>query len=144
MVFHSKLDKFYRIVLGLTVLILALCFLLPVALDDALGKAEAVILFSTLLATLLFILWTALAIRYELREDELYVRGGPIYAHIPYTSITHVERFDGLTGGFVIASARQGIAITYQKGFGYIVISPTERELFKEELEKRIVKARAA
>lgn len=143
MVFHSKVDKFYRITLGLTVLTLALCFLLPIALDDALGKMEALTLFSLLLVSLLFILWTALGIRYELRKDELYVRGGPIYSHIPYMSITHVELFDGLTGGFTIASARQGIAITYQKGFGYIVISPTERELFKQELEKRIIKARA-
>ena len=143
MVFHSKVDKFYRIVLGLTVLTLALCFLLPIALDDALGKIEALILLSILLVSLLFILWTALGIRYELREDELYVRGGPIYSHIPYTSIKHVEPFDGLTGGFVIASARKGIAITYQKGFGYLVISPTEREVFMAELEKRIIKARA-
>ena len=143
MVFHSKIDNTYRAILGCVCVIMALSFLLPMTLDDSFTKQDCILLGSILLLTTLFIVWVMVDIRYELREDELYVRGGPIFARIPYTTIREVRKFDGFTGGFTIASSKKGIEIIYQKGLGYMVISPTEREHFIVALEAKITKARA-
>ena len=93
MVFHSKIDNAYRAILGCVCVIMALSFLLPMTLDDNFTKQDGILLGSILLLTTLFIVWVMVDIRYELREDELYVRGGPI---LPASHILLSEKYESL------------------------------------------------
>lgn len=88
------------------------------------------------------VLWPILAITYTFHEDHLYLRAGYLFTRIRYEDIESYRYINGLMDsgtGFNLLSSTEGIAILSQKVMlGEVKISPSNRQAFIEELEKRI------
>lgn len=91
------------------------------------------------------ILWNSYGIKYRFYDDYLYVRGGIFRSRIPYNTISKIESLQFTTGdilaGYRILASKDGIEISYNKGFGTVKISPEHKTLFLSELKKRCPKA---
>lgn len=85
-----------------------------------------------------FLIWLYFGTYYELREDYLYCKSGPINEKIPYDSIKSIKLSENMLSSMALSRKRIEIR---QHGKGYItgttLISPKNREEFLEELKKR-------
>lgn len=136
MLFKTKRDRFFIYLwIGLILFINAI-FIFPVFLDppDAIGLW--IIIVMDVLATVSLI-WCAVDIRYELRTEYLYVKGGPFRSRIKYSDITRITGDPNLWVGYRILFSKDAIAVHYRTGVtGNVVISPENIELFIAELLK--------
>lgn len=140
MTFHSKLDEKYKRFLVLLVVIFGLsCFFpFPFAFTEfdwvAFGILGGIFV---ILTVILF--WSHLSIRYDFKDDHLYIYGGVFRFDIPYDKITSVTRTNDYLTGMRVMSSSKGLAIyNSHSPFGEIKISPYPEEEFLLELQKRV------
>jgi hypothetical protein len=88
--------------------------------------------------TTAFLIWIWADIRYEMREDYLFVKGGPFRSRIAYNDITRITLSKNIWFGYRLLASMDAIEIHYKTGLlGSVKISPEEKEVFIEELKKR-------
>lgn len=140
--FISKMDKKFKgFFIGFAIFII-LFFIFIAILDGAtISKADWLTLIITMFVVILFVAWLLVDIRYVLREDHLYIRGGFLFTKIKYEDIEGYRLFNSFLeagSGFNVLSSTKGVAILSQKVLlGEVKISPSNREQFIEELDKR-------
>lgn len=136
--FRSKVDGSFILLLGLTLLIVAVAIYHPLWLDEATDVHDVLGLTVFFLATVGFILWCTFSVKYVFHDDHLFVKGGPFRSRIPYQQITKVAPTRNVFTGYRLLSSFDAIEIFYEKGLlGSVKISPKERKKFLNELQKR-------
>ncbi|MED1204119.1 PH domain-containing protein [Heyndrickxia acidicola] len=141
MVFRSKIDSFFIIIMAISVSLLGAALFIPFFMDQYKTLIDGVIVACLFLFASGIILWSAFFIKYELREQYLFVRGGPFKGRIPYKDIEKVHSTREIFAGYRLLSAREGLEVFYKTaGLGSVKISPKEQERFLLELEKRCPK----
>ncbi|WP_225310709.1 PH domain-containing protein [Robertmurraya sp. DFI.2.37] len=119
------------------VLIIALASFFPLFLEGGTEPLVVLILTSTFLIIIGFILWCTFSVKYVFYQDYLLVKGGPFKSRIPYEEITKVSPTREIFTGYRILSSRDAIEIFYKTAFmGSVKISPKEQKRFMIELEK--------
>lgn len=137
MVFRSKVDAFFVNFMLVVVLIIALASFFPLFLEGGTEPLVVLILTSTFLIIIGFILWCTFSVKYVFYQDYLLVKGGPFKSRIPYEEITKVSLTREIFTGYRILSSRDAIEIFYKTAFmGSVKISPKEQKRFMIELEK--------
>lgn len=138
MVYRSKIDAFFVNFMLIIVLILAIATFFPFFLEGGTDLPVVLILTSTFVITVSFILWSAFSVKYVFYEDYLYVKGGPFRSRIRYEHISKISPTKDIFTGYRILSSRDAIEIFYKTGFsGSVKVSPENKEEFIEELKKR-------
>lgn len=141
MEFRSKIDRFFLIMNGLALLVVAVSIFWPFFIEDNIPLMAAVFLIGTFVLTFIFMLWIMFDIKYIFHSDYLFVKGGPIRSQIPYNEITRVSPTSDIFTGYRILSSKEGIEIFYSSAImGSVKISPKEQELFLAELKKHVAK----
>lgn len=141
MTFHSKIDKFYIIVLlaflFIMVFIIGALALLPFLSGD--GLIGILISIIILLIVIGFTLWVSFSIKYVFNKKHLLVKGGPIKSRIPYENITKISPTTDIFTGYRILSSRNALEVFYENAtlWGSIKISPENKKGFVDELKKR-------
>lgn len=82
------------------------------------------------------LLWIARGTSYEITEDELRYRSGPIKGAIAISDIHEVVVGKTMWVGLKPATARNGVVVRYEK-YSEIYLSPDSNERFADELVKR-------
>ncbi|MFD2829653.1 PH domain-containing protein [Corticicoccus populi] len=137
MIFRSKMDRGFKILMTIVLTILTLSMILPVFSPQT-DYLTAFFLAALFIVTTGLILWTVLHIKYVMYDDYLYVQGGPFRSRIKYSDIIGIKKTNHIAMGFRIVSSSDAVEISYKSGFwGHVIISPEDRDLFIEELEKR-------
>ncbi|WP_369900980.1 PH domain-containing protein [Bacillus manliponensis] len=130
-----KHDRGYWYMIFWVIIVCMVPLSLPLWLDDTLSFTDRIILISIIVAFDLFMLWVALDIRYEFRNESFYAKCGPFRSNIPYKNITKVNETDDMLFGFRLAASLRGIEIHYPKGMlGSVKISPKDEKAFIEAL----------
>jgi hypothetical protein len=138
MVFRSKVDNSFRIVIFIAILIIGAVTFLPLFIDDDIKTIDVIILSSIFIITVGFMLWIAVSIKYIFHKDHLFVKGGPFRSRIPYEEITKIDKTKDIFTGYRILSSTDGIEIFYQSAMlGSVKISPKDSEYFISEIKKR-------
>lgn len=142
MKFNAKRDRFFSIIMVLTLFIIAVASLWSVVYDVFyVAKTEwaAVwIMIALFFVASGFIIWIWLDIEYVFHDDFLFVRGGPFRSRIPYSQITRINETNQVFAGYRILSSRDALEIHYRTGIlGSIIISPERKKEFINELKKR-------
>ena len=89
-----------------------------------------------LLFVLGLLLWIAMGTSYEITENEMKYRSGPIKGVIAISNIHEVVVGKTMWVGLKPATARNGIIVRYEK-YSEIYISPDNNQRFVDELLKR-------
>lgn len=141
--FTSKMDRTFALIYGIIVVICIGSFGLIFVLDDG-TMIEKVVSAAIGIICVGAITWLLFDIQYEFKEQELYLRAGFLYTRIPYKSIEGyrlVEGFLDVGSGFNLLSNTKALAIMSQKVMlGEVKISPTDRDAFIAELQKRMTR----
>jgi hypothetical protein len=138
MVFRAKIDSFFIFIMSITILVLSGVLLIPLFTDKTRTMLDTVIVFSLLIISVGFIIWSIFSIKYVFYDDYLLVKGGPFRSRILYQEITMVSPTKDIYTGYRLLSSKSGIEIFYKSGtLGSVKISPKENELFLSELKKR-------
>ncbi|OAT73038.1 PH domain-containing protein [Parageobacillus thermoglucosidasius] len=138
MVFRAKIDSFFIFIMSITILVLSGVLLIPLFTDKTRTMLDTVIVFSLLIISVGFIIWSVFSIKYVFYDDYLLVKGGPFRSRILYQEITKVSPTKDIYTGYRLLSSKSGIEIFYKSGtLGSVKISPKENELFLSELKKR-------
>ncbi|WP_062678781.1 PH domain-containing protein [Parageobacillus toebii] len=138
MVFRAKIDSFFTFIMSFSILVIIGVFLIPLFLDKTRTMFDTVIVFSLLIISVGFIVWSVLSIKYVFYDDYLLVKGGAFRSRISYKDITKVSPTNDIFTGYRLLSSASGIEIFYKSGIlGSVKISPKEKELFLSELKKR-------
>lgn len=90
---------------------------------------------SILLVIWLFLFWIFLDTRYEIGEEELIYRSGPLYGKIPIKGIKKIIVGKTSWSGKKIALAQKGLVIEYMEE-KQIYISPKTNDSFTSLIEK--------
>ena len=88
-----------------------------------------------LLLVLGLLLWIAMGTSYEITENEMKYRSGPIKGAIAISEIHEVVVGKTMWVGLKPATARNGIIVRYEK-YSEIYISPDNNQRFVDELLK--------
>ncbi|MGV2941503.1 PH domain-containing protein [Mesobacillus sp. LC4] len=138
MVFHSKVDSFFRNFILVVVLVIALASFFPLFIEGGTQLPVVLTLSSTFLIVISFILWTAFSIKYIFYGDYLLIKGGPFRSKVLYENIIEVTSTNDIFTGYRILSSRDALEIFNKTTlFGSIKISPKEKREFMTELVKR-------
>lgn len=138
MVFYSKMDRYFRIMISIVLAVLLAATWIPLffAIKDG-SLFAAFILLGTFLLAAGLILSTVLYIRYIFKERYLVIRGGLFHSKIPYEHITKVAPTNDIFTGYRILSAKDALEITYTSGvFGSVKISPQDKQKFISQLRQ--------
>ncbi len=124
----------YLILCSGIVLLWTLPYQQPVLVDALTSK----IMITCVLGLLLIIFtWAVFSTYYVLTDDFLTVVSGPIRTHVLYSHITEVKPSHSIWS--VSALSFNRVAIKRGKSiFTTLLVSPKQKELFMEELNKRI------
>ena len=130
MLFRTKIDKYFLIIISLAFLLISAVLLLPLALDQERTVRDTVIVLLLYLLTAGLLLWTSFDIKYVFYEDFLLVKGGIFRKRIPYAEISKVTKTNEILSGFRILSSIDALEITYQKRNGTCLLytSPSPRD----------------
>ncbi|MBT2642852.1 PH domain-containing protein [Bacillus sp. ISL-41] len=138
MVFQSKVDPFFRNFILVAVLVIALASFFPLFVEGGTQLPVVLILSSTFLIVVCFILWTAFSVKYIFYSDYLLIKGGPFRSKILYENITKVTPSTDIFTGYRILSSRDALEIFNKTTvFGSVKISPKAKREFIAELRKR-------
>jgi Bacterial PH domain len=139
MVFRAKIDSFFIFIMSITILVLSGVLLILLFTDKTRTMLDTVIVFSLLIISVGFIIWSVFSIKYVFYDDYLLVKGGPFRSRILYQEITKVSPTKDIYTGYRLLSSKSGIEIFYKSGtLGSVKISPKENELFLSELKKTL------
>ncbi|OEF96718.1 PH domain-containing protein [Desulfuribacillus alkaliarsenatis] len=134
--FKTKRDRFFVVIWISLVLLINLSFLVPFLLTEFHSNEFMIIMFLNIITTGLLI-WLAVDIKYVLYEDYLYVKGGPFRSKIKYQDIFKITGDPNIWVGYRILFAKDAIEVHYKTGFGSVIISPENKQIFIEELLKK-------
>lgn len=138
MVFRSKIDSFFTLVLCIVMIVIGVVTFIPLFIEQQPEIAMIITLTVIFIIMSSFVLWTTLSIKYVFKEDHLLVKGGLFKSEIPYEKITKVSPTTETFTGYRIMSAKEGFELfSATVTFGSVKISPTEREMFLAEIKKR-------
>lgn len=138
MIFRSKVDTFFKIVIFLFIVVAGAVTLLPLLFDQEAPMDAVIILSAVFLSSVGFVLWIVFSIKYVFYNDYLLVKGGPFKSKIPYQTITKVSPTQDIVTGYRILSSKEGLEIFYKSAkLGSVKISPHNRSKFISELKKR-------
>ena len=137
MVFRSKMDSVFILIIAFTVIIAGGIFLLPL-LSDETSKSDMIASLALFGLTAGFLLWISFTIRYIFEDEYLLIKSGPIKKRIPYESVTRITPTSEILSGFRILSSKDSYEIFYSSAsLGSIKISPKDAEQFIDELKNR-------
>lgn len=139
--FTSKMDKpFATILVGLMLCIFGLCIALLFIEDLTVTNIWA--LLGCTVFTCGLILWLALDICYEFREDHLFLRAGFLFTRIRYEDIESyrllTNKMDVLSGFNLLSSTKAIEILASTVMLGCVKVSPSDMDGFIEQLEKRM------
>ena len=138
MLFRSKVDKYFMILISLAFLAISAVLPLPLFLDEKRTVPDTVIVLILYLLTAGLLLWIAIDIKYVFYADFLLVKAGLVRRRIPYAEISKVTATNEIMTGFRLLSSKDALGITYQKreGSGSVKISPKDKVGFIGQLQK--------
>ncbi|ARN77675.1 hypothetical protein BST97_06505 [Nonlabens spongiae] len=134
MKFRSRKDALLY-VLFLVIGVLAVLIFINFWNAPSLNREMLVPAFALLLV-LGLLLWIAMGTSYEITENEMKYRSGPIKGAIAISDIHEVVVGKTMWVGLKPATARNGIIVRYEK-FSEIYISPDNNQRFVDKLLKR-------
>ncbi len=115
--------------------VLAILIFINVLNAPSLNREMLVPVFA-LLIVLVLLLWIAMGTSYEITENKLLYRSGPVQGSIAISDIHEVVVGKTMWVGLKPATARNGLIVRYEK-YSEIYISPDNNQLFVQELLKR-------
>ncbi|MCB5238363.1 hypothetical protein [Niallia circulans] len=77
MVFHSKIDRFFRIILMIVVFIIGLVTIGLLFVEEEITILPGFIMSAIFTLTTSFIAWISFSIKYVFNDEYLLVKGGP-------------------------------------------------------------------
>lgn len=138
MVFRPKVDGLFITLFIIYTLFVTAVTALPFILNLPASIFEMLILPLIFIICEGFIIWFFLSLKYVLYPDYLHVRGGPFSSKIKYSDITKIQETNNIIAGYRMLTAKDGIQIYYRTAsIGSVKISPKDKNLFIQELEKR-------
>lgn len=141
MVFRSKIDKYFLLVISIAIIVLGLACLFPLFLDGQKEPYGIVLMLSIFIFSVGFLLWVSFSINYIFQENHLLVKAGPIRKRILYSEIASIRPTEDILTGYRILSSIDALAISYQSGLmGEIKISPRDKDVFLAELAIKVPK----
>jgi uncharacterized membrane protein YdbT with pleckstrin-like domain len=138
MKFKVKRDTSFTLLMIIILIIVDSIIFIPTFFVDDHTSWDWMALVLIAFLTTAFLIWIWADIRYEMREDYLFVKGGPFRSRIAYNDITRITMSKNIWFGYRLLASMDAIEIHYKTGLlGSVKISPEEREVFIEELKKR-------
>ena len=131
MVFKSAVDRWFYLLIGLTV-ILVLLAVLP-AFAQA-GVQEAALLVFVVVLALGLPIWLLVATSYQIESGRLTIRSGPFRWTVLLRDIESIEPSRSMLSGPALSLDR--LEIRYQQG-RKVLVSPENREKFLHAIEVR-------
>lgn len=133
MKFQSRKTLFLGLIIWITTILL-LSYSFIFYFQEGLNK-EFYIFLSISLITVSFLLWIWLDTYYEIKDNYLHYKSGPIFGKIEIDSIKKITTNKTMYIGLKPALATKGLIIYYDR-FNDIYISPVTPWLFIETLQK--------
>jgi len=138
MKFKVKRDTSFTLLMIIILIIVDSIIFIPTFFVDDHTSGDWLALVLIAFLTTAFLIWIWADIRYEMREDYLFVKGGPFRSRIAYNDITRITMSKNIWFGYRLLASMDAIEIHYKTGLlGSVKISPKEKEVFIEELKKR-------
>lgn len=136
------MNRPFKILFSVIFFVVIISFGSVFLLEDDLAATDIWFAVGGCLFTMGLMIWIALDIRYEFKDDHLYLRAGCFYTRIRYEDIESYRQLNSLMdsmSGFNLQTSTKAIEILSQKVMlGAVRISPSDREGFIQELEKRM------
>ena len=137
MIFRSKVDKLFLLLISFALLVISAVFLMPLYLDQERTVQDTVILLLLYLFSAGLILWSSIDIKYVFYPDFLLVKGGLFRSRIPYAEISRVTETNEILIGYRLLSSKDALEIHYKTGWlGSVKISPEDKKGFVDQLQK--------
>ena len=129
--YEAKIDTWIKLLLYSTIALMVFpMFFMP---------SDELLVFTLIsLPFVIFVLWMLFGSYLEFREEELYIKLGPIYGRVKYDNIKSVSLSKSWVSSYAMTMKRVLIKIhnkTWIKGD--IQVGPKEREEFIDELIRR-------
>ncbi|AGK54474.1 PH domain-containing protein [Bacillus sp. 1NLA3E] len=141
MVFRSRIDKYFLLMISIAIIALGLACLFPLFLDGEKEPFAIVLMLSIFILSVGFLLWVSFSISYVFQENHLLVKAGPLRKRILYSEISSIRPTKDILTGYRILSSIDALAISYQSGLiGEIKITPRDKDVFLAELAIRVPK----
>lgn len=134
MKFKSRTDLLHNFIVFGTVIFLVAIIIL-VCSDFSIGIAEKIWISFLLLLVSGYMLWIRFGTAYEITDEFLNYKTGPIQGKIKISTIKTLEAGKTLWAGMKPATALNGIIVKYNK-YDEIYISPENNKAFAEEILK--------
>ena len=139
MKFRSKMDRTFKMMMSVALVIIALAIMWPVAYELFYTNSPDYLAIWIMIALFLvctgFLIWISLDIHYIFYDDYLYVKGGPFRSKIKYKDMTKVNKSSNILVGYRILSSKDALEIHYKNSLmGSIIISPDNQEQFLQLL----------
>jgi hypothetical protein len=129
--YEAKVDWWIKALIYFTVAItVAPAFFMP--------KGEVLIYILITLPINIFMLWLLYGAYLEFRDEELYIKLGPIYGRVKYDNIKSISFVKSYLSSYAMTNKRVYIKVhnkTWIKGD--IQVGPKDREEFVDELKRR-------
>lgn len=140
-IFTSKMDQpFAYMFIGIMLFIIGL-FTIGLLLEEETAAYVPAALSCTLI-TCGLLCWLAFDIRYEFREDHLFLRAGCFFTRIRYEDIEGyrvlTNKMDVLSGFHLGSSTTALEILSPTVMLGCVKVSPSDMDGFMKELEKRM------
>ena len=129
--YEAKIDLWIKILFYLTIA-------LTTGPAFFMASEEVIIYLLITLPINIFVLWMMLGTYLEFREEELYVKLGPIYVRVKYDNIKSISLNSSWSSSYAMTMKRVTIKVhskTWIKGD--LQIGPKERIEFVDELTRR-------
>ncbi|CAM5604578.1 hypothetical protein SAFG77S_09559 [Streptomyces afghaniensis] len=141
MIFRSKVDRFFIIMLLVVIFSIGLVTLGPLFIEKERTILPSIIMSTIFILCTSFFAWITFGIKYVFTDEYLLVKGGPFHSKIRYENITKVAKTTDIFTGFRLLTSKSAIEIFYMTAsLGSVKISLQNAELFLIELENRISK----
>ncbi|MCA0982924.1 PH domain-containing protein [Halobacillus yeomjeoni] len=143
MVFEAARDSHFRTLMTKAVTNMTLMLVFPFFFNQATHNIWFILVWSSIyLFLLVSFIVSVTKIRYELNENYLLVKGGPIRSKIPYDKIISYNTTADIYCGYRVLTASDAIEIFYEGGVRRSVkIAPKDQETFLEILRAQCPKA---
>lgn len=111
MIFHSKPDRRFLLVVFISISCLAMAIATPVLFISKLSNLDRLLILSIGFIIVSFISWYLLVIKYTLTADSLVAQAGPFKRFMPYEHILFVHQTMRRHGNNRIANAQNALTL---------------------------------
>lgn len=131
MKYEAKTDAWIKIMYYATIILM----LFPVF---TVPSSEIFYYLISVVPVVVLVIWILLGSYYELREDEVFMKLGPIFGRVPYSNIKAVSLSSNWMSSWAMTSNKVEMKLYEKKLFKYNVqVGPIDREEFMDELIRR-------